>query len=265
VPWSSIQVPPTANDVEALTYVPGLVGEITEWIVSGAKRPNRVMALGVASVVVGTLIGQAVKGPTGSATHLYVIILAPTGYGKDWPLQMGHVLMDAVGASTLIGPGEWASAPGFINRLKRNPLMVCFMDELGDALALVNNQNNNAFVAMIPGELKKCYNSWGIVMTAEKVGMESVRIVYPAPSIVGAATPESFFAALQPRDLESGFANRLVILPFEGCKRPPEQVTPPNAGEPPKALVEALKRLPKAWGILDKPSYPSFIAPMAQS
>jgi hypothetical protein len=83
VPWSSIQVPPTANDVEALTYVPGLVGEITEWIVSGAKRPNRVMALGVASVVVGTLIGHAVKGPTGSATHLYVIILAPTGYGKD--------------------------------------------------------------------------------------------------------------------------------------------------------------------------------------
>jgi hypothetical protein len=169
---------------------------------------------------------------------------------------MGRVLMDAVGASTLIGPGEWASAPGFINRLKRNPLMVCFMDELGDALALVNNQNNNAFVAMIPGELKKCYNAWGIVMTAEKVGMESERIVYPAPSIVGAATSESFFGALQPRDLESGFANRLVILPFEGCKRPPEQVTPPNAGEPPKVLVEALKRLPKAWGILDKPPSP---------
>src|SRR5262245_37242792 len=90
-------------------------------------------------------------------------------------------------------------------------------------------------------------------MTAEKVGMESEKIVYPAPSIVGAATPESFFAELQPRDLKNGFANRLVILTFEGCNRPPEQATPLKADQPPQALVEALKRLPRAWGILDKP------------
>ena len=251
--WSGLTIPPTANELEALTYVPGLVGEITEWIVSGAKRPNRVMALGVASVVVGTLIGRHIEGPTGSATHLYLIILAPTGYGKDWPLQCGTKLMDAVGASDLLGPSEWASAPGFERRLARNPLMACFMDELGDELSLVNNHNSNAWVSKIIGTLKKCYNAWGIVITAEKVKEESEKITWPAPSIVGAATPESFFSALQPRDLESGFANRLVILPFEGSRRPPEQATSPKADQPPKELIEMLKRLPRQPGILDKP------------
>jgi Protein of unknown function (DUF3987) len=242
-PWSSIQIPHTANELEALTYVPGLTGEIVEWIVRGAKRPNRMMALGVASVVIGTLIGRVVEGPTRSATHLFLIMLAPTGYGKDWPLQCGVKLMDAIGRSDLLGPQEWASAPGFIKRLKRNPLMVCFVDELGDELNLVNNQNGNEWVSKIIGLLKKCYNAWGTVITAEKVSEESEKILSPAPSIVGAATPESFFTALQPKDLESGFANRLVILPFEGHQRPSEQDVPSGADKPPKALITALKKL----------------------
>src|SRR5215813_6972424 len=105
--WSEVRVPDGANDLEKLTYVPGLVGDITEWIVNGARRPNRVMALGVATVVVGTIVGRLIKGPTGSGTHLYIINLAPTGCGKDWPLQGGAMLMDAAGLSHLIGPDEF--------------------------------------------------------------------------------------------------------------------------------------------------------------
>ena len=235
--------PKGVSDLEALTYVPGLTGQIVEWIVRGAKRPNRMMALGVASVVIGTLIGRVVEGPTGSATHLFLIILAPSGYGKNSPLQYGAKLMDAVGRGNLLGPQEFASAPGFTKRLKRNPLMVCFVDELGDELNLINNQGANQWVSKMIGTFKKCYNAWTTVITAEKVSEESEKILWPAPSIVGAATPESFFTALQPKDLESGFANRLVILPFEGHRRPSEQNVPLGADEPPKALVTALKKL----------------------
>ena len=239
-PWSETAPPLGASELEALTCVPRLVGDIVEWIVSGAIRPNRMMALGVASVVIGTLIGRRIQGPTGSATHLYLIILAPTGYGKDDPLKFGAALMDAVGAADLLGPGEWASSPGFTKRLKRNPLMVCFVDELGDELSKVKNQTNNVWLTAIIGLLKKTYNAWEIVHTAEKVGEQSERIDWPAPSIVGAATPEKFFDALQPSDLESGFANRLLILPFEGCRRPPEQSPDEGADVPPKSLVAAL-------------------------
>ena len=53
--------------------------------------------------MVGTLIGRRIEGPTDSATHLYVILLAPTGYGKDHPLQCGSALMHASGRGDLLG------------------------------------------------------------------------------------------------------------------------------------------------------------------
>jgi hypothetical protein len=246
--WSEVVIPQGANDREKLTYLPGLVGDLVEWIVAGARRPNRMLALGVASVVIGTLIGRRIEGPTGSATHLFVILLAPTGYGKEHPLQAGPALMEAAGRLDLLGPQEWASAPGFINRLKRGPLMVCFVDELGDELSKINSGGGVWLTAMI-GLLKKCYNAWDLVMTAEKVDEESERIDWPAPSIVGAATPERFFESLKPGDLESGFANRLLILPFEGCRRPPEQSPAEGSKAPPKQLIAGLKALPKQTSI----------------
>jgi hypothetical protein len=74
---------------------------------------------------------------------------------------------------------------------------------------------------------------------------QSVTINHPAVSIVGACTPQALFEALKPRDIEGGFANRAMLLPFEGFKRPPERDVPEGAEEPPKGLVAELKEL---WG-----------------
>jgi len=211
------------------------------------------MALGAATVVVGTLIGRYVIGPTGSATHLYIIMLAPSGYGKDWPLQAGEKLMDAVKKPMLIGPDSWSSEVGLLEVLKRSPLIVCFVDELGDQISLLTSQTTNKFVSNTLGLLKKCYNAWATFHTPETAHREMVRIDGPAVSIVGAATPESFFGSLTSREVEGGLANRFSPLPYEGLKRPPEQDIPPGAQEPPPELVAKLKLLPCAPdNILDK-------------
>ncbi|HEX2337256.1 MAG TPA: hypothetical protein VHI72_12345, partial [Hyphomicrobiaceae bacterium] len=67
--------------------VPGVMGEVIEWIVATARRPNRVLALAAAIPLVGTLIGRRVAGPTRSATHLYAVAVAPTGAGKQHPID----------------------------------------------------------------------------------------------------------------------------------------------------------------------------------
>jgi hypothetical protein len=74
---------------------------------------------------------------------------------------------------------------------------------------------------------------------------------HPAVSIVGACTPQAFFEALTPIDIEGGFANRAMLLPFEGIRRPPERDVPAGADEPPKRLIEELKLLRP--GVLDIP------------
>src|SRR4051794_5291572 len=52
--------PAGVSQLEALTYVPGLVGELIEWIVASAPKPSRVLALGAAVTLVGTIIGRRV-------------------------------------------------------------------------------------------------------------------------------------------------------------------------------------------------------------
>jgi hypothetical protein len=253
--WAEVTIPKNASDIEALTYVPGLVGQIVEWIVAGARRPNRVMALGVALGVVATLIGRRVEGPTGCATHLYIFILAPTGWGKDYPLWCGNKLMIVVGAKSLLGPSEFVSGRGIIKYLKRNPLTLCIVDELGDVFQLINGQQDNPWVTDLIGHFKKLYNSWEIIITAETMKDVSDTINHPAVTIVGACTPEALFEALKPRDVESGFANRPMLLPFEGFKRPPERDVPEGVEEPPNALVAELKQLMPKMSLLDSKAH----------
>jgi hypothetical protein len=42
---------------ERVTY-DGVVGDITEWLVRGATRPNRTLAMGVGLAMAGTLTGR---------------------------------------------------------------------------------------------------------------------------------------------------------------------------------------------------------------
>jgi len=223
--------------------VPGVVGAISDWIVSYSIRPSPMMALGVSLAVVGTVIGRRVKGPQDAATHLYMIMLAPTGFGKDDPFNCGRRLLTAFN-ERLLGPDEFVSSPGLWRFLKSHPLCCCFVDELGEQMSLINDQSGNGFVSMVFGTLKKRYNAWSDVRTAAQANLDSVVIRSPAPSIIGAGTPESFFRALKAKDLESGFINRLVVLPFEGRIKPPEKIRT-AAAEPPAELLSKLRMLPQ--------------------
>jgi hypothetical protein len=78
---------------------PGLLGEIIDWICASARYPNPILAVGAAITVLGTLMGRRIRGPTKSATHLYVIGLAPTGAGKQHILDCARLLMREARAS----------------------------------------------------------------------------------------------------------------------------------------------------------------------
>lgn len=245
--WSELKVPSGLSELEKLTYVPGLVGDIIEWIVRTAPRPNRMLALGVALTVVGTIIGRKVKTPGNeSATHLYIIILGRTTLGKGHPIRSGIRLLELLELGHLIGPGAFASGPGFEEELVYHPLIICFIDEPGDEFSKLKAQRGNEWVSSLKGVLKKAWDPWNSWKTASKVGTEKAQIKWPAVSIVGASTWRSYFDAVQGGDFESGFANRWLILPepYDG-KRPLEQVDV-RADPPPDELLKALLELPQA-------------------
>lgn len=227
---------------EHLTRVPGLVGDIMAWIVDGARRPNRTLALGAAVTLVGTLIGQAIAGPTGSATHLYVVGLAPSGAGKDHPLQAIGRALKASNNGALLGPSEFISMPAVIKFLTRKPLAICAMDEIGAFLKRLAHPKASAYEKSISKVLRSVWgSSFTSMMTPEWASLEATEIESPALSIYGVSTPAEFFAALEGDDVVNGFLNRWLLLTTDLKVKDKEPVH--ASGHVPPDLALALARL----------------------
>ena len=201
------------DGLDHLTYVPGLVGELIDWITATARRPNRVLALGAAVTVIGTLIGRRVAGPTDSATHLYVVALAPTGAGKQHPLDCAALLLHAAKAGQHVGPSEFTSMPAVVNFLLSKPLSLCIMDEFGAFLKRINSRKASGWEQAVSKMFRQIWGvSFGPIQTAEWAGRATSTIYSPAMSIFGASTADEFYESLQGSDLSNGFLNRFLVL-----------------------------------------------------
>ena len=225
-----------------LTRVPGLLGDIVEYLVDTAERPNRPLSLGSALTVLGTAIGRRDATPTKSGTHLYIACLTGTGMGKDHIQSAGDLLLqyaDDDVDTKLVGGGDFMSRTAVLRELK-NPLHVNFIDEFGLFLKEINAKNAPSHKAEIKKVLLeiwgKSFKNYRLPTWANE---DSVRVEAPAMSILGCSTPASFYDALVGRDRENGFLNRLLLIPaYEpGALRDPAY----DFRDVPPALVQGLQ------------------------
>lgn len=240
--------PPSFDDVpqgelpDFMTQLPGLVGEITDWITDCAMYPQRALSLGAALTLVGTAAGRHLAGPTKSGTHLYVITLAPSGSGKDHPLTLIAPILSAADMRQHIGPSQFISMPAVINFLARSPLAVCAMDEFGSFLKRINSKRASGFEGAISGMMRTVWGcSFKTMATPEWAGRASETIASPAMSIFGAVTAEEFYASLEGGDVTNGVLNRFLIIE---TKSMPEEVTPLcDSSDIPKSITDGLKAI----------------------
>src|ERR1700716_56967 len=112
-----IESGPTYDD-EA-EFPPGLVGDIARYTMQTSRHPNAGLALGTGLAVCGKLCDRRIAGPTGSNTVLYLVLLGPTGVGKQQPLALIKVLLASAQKADLIGPGTLASVQGLQSLIVR--------------------------------------------------------------------------------------------------------------------------------------------------
>lgn len=233
----------------ALVAIPGLLGDITEWICNTARQPQPALALGAALTVIGTAAGRHLAGPTHSGTHLYVIGLAPTGAGKDHPLQQIATLLTAASMGGHIGPSQFISMPAVINFLVRSPLSVCAMDEFGAFMKRINNRRASGFESAISGILRTAWGtSFKPMTTPEWAGKPSDTIVAPALSIYGVSTAEDFYEAMAGGDTSNGVLNRLLIFQTDKYVTEREPIADPF--QVPASIQEGIKAVYERQGIL---------------
>ena len=201
------------DELAHFTTVPGLVGELVDWITASSRRPNRVLALGAAVTVVGTLIGRRAAGPTRSSTHLYAIGIAPTGSGKQHLLDSVIRLMEAAKAGGHIGPSKFFSLSAVLELLSSKPLVLCPQDEIGVFLKAVTSTRATSHEAAVSQILRALWGiSFATMPTPAWAQRETQLISSPALSIFGVSTLEEFHAALQGESVANGFINRFLAL-----------------------------------------------------
>lgn len=201
-----------AASIEQLTYVPGLLGELIEWNVRTARYPSRVMALAAAIAVVGKLLDRKVAGPTMSGTHLYTVVLAPTGSGKQHQLDVVKTALTTAGMGDTIGPGDFSSVQALQQLIIEKNSCISVMDEFGSFLRRIKDGAQMSNMREITGEMRTLWSSWMQYDSVKKASKDSIRVYSPAFAIFGVTTAGDFYSALKIEDASNGFLNRFLIL-----------------------------------------------------
>ncbi len=205
-----LQAGPTYDDTAE--FPPGLVGDVARYAMQTSRHPNAGLALGTALSVCGKLCDRRIAGPTGSTTVLYLMMLGPTGVGKQHYLVLPKVLLAEAGKQDLIGPGTLASVQALEALVGRQPNPHCALDEAGIMLSqmLAGGQNANASIMRVTNAL------WGALWDRYD-GVERARdaagnVVGPAFAFIGASTPRELYEMLSSDQIGNGFINRLLVV-----------------------------------------------------
>jgi hypothetical protein len=227
---------------------PGLIGAMADWILASARRPLPEAALGAALAVMSVAMGRRWCGPTDSGPQLYVLVTAPTGAGKEHPIQCAKRLLTAAGHGAdrhngALGPDEYTSQWAVIGRLVKAPVTLSAMDEFGAFLGRICHPRAST---MERGITKTLRTAWGcpptgIITGPERANSTATPIYSPCLSVLGLSTAEEFYAALTGADVLNGLLNRFLLL--EARARRPEREPTADAAEPPEAIVTALRAL----------------------
>lgn len=208
----------------ALIDPPGVLGEIVEYIVSTARRPQPEFAVNAALALCGTILGQRFITESELRTNLYMISVGTTASGKDHPRKIVKNILNAACQYDMIGGENIASGQGLLARVKRTPVVLFQLDEFGLMLQALQQKNSGRHNKEILINMIRLFSSADSVFVgteyADQTNRPTVRIEYPCISIHATTTPETFYAALESKNVVDGFLNRFLVVDLTDKPRP---------------------------------------------
>jgi hypothetical protein len=211
---------------------PGLLGEIADYIHGQAPYPIIEVALGAGAALMAGVCGAAFQTPAPMAgLNLYVMVVAPTGEGKE----AGHDGIDALikavidgcsdtqlpdmpSAQDFIGPSHFASETALVRHLAgRSRCFVSIIGEAGKWLQRVSNPRGSQHDKDVGAALLKLYGKSrhhsvyrGSVFADTTKNIPNVS--GPAVTIYAEGTPETVFANMTDDLVTDGLFPRFLVL-----------------------------------------------------
>ena len=223
---------------EHLFHVPGFLAQVMDFTLANAPYPNVGLAFCGAMALQSYLAGRKVCDSGDLRPNIYLLALASSGTGKDFPRKVNARVLFEIGHVSALGD-KFASGEGIQDALARTSAMLFQNDEMDGVLRQINLDRENKRES-IPNILLTLYTSADAVYPIRvKAGQkEAASIDQPHLTLFGTATPQYFYEALSQRMLTNGFFARLVIVDIG--KRSAGQ-TPGSARHLPEAILQTAR------------------------
>lgn len=215
--------------------VPGFVSEVMDHCLETAPYPNVPLAFCGALALQAVLAGRKVRDAGDNRTNLYLLALAYSSVGKDWPRKLNTAVLHRVGLVSALGD-KIASGEGIQDALNGTPAMLFQTDEI-DGLLQSINRAKDARYENIMGTLLTMYSSANsIYPMRRKAGKEPPGVIdQPCLVVYGTAIPPHYYQALSERMLTNGFFARMLIVE-SGARSEGQE---PGIIDPPGRILEA--------------------------
>jgi len=201
--------------------VGGVIAEMMALMVSTAKRPQPVLALGASLCAIGALMGRKYCTETNIRSNLYVVGIAESGAGKNHSRLVINELFRQANLTHYLGGNKIASGAGFLTAIQRQPAILFQLDEFGMFLsAAADRKRSPRYVCEILDLMTELYTTSGTsyfgVEYASNQNNNAHRLIHqPCACIYGTTTPLHFWQALQASNLADGSLARFLILASE--------------------------------------------------
>ena len=217
--------------------VPGFVSAVMDHCLETAPYPNVPLAFCGALALQALLAGRKVRDAGDSRTNLYLLALAFSAVGKDWPRKVNTHVLHNVGLVESLGE-KFASGEGIQDSLFRSPAMLFQTDEIDGLLQSINKSRDARHENML-GTLLTMYSAANSIFPMRrKAGKESPGVIdQPCLVVYGTAIPTHYYAALSERMLTNGLFGRMLIV--ESGPRSVGQE--PGVINPPRRVLETAR------------------------
>lgn len=225
---------------------PHLLGELTQYILDASLIPHPLLATGAALAILSILQAQKVVTEEHMPPNLYVVTLAPTGIGKNFPLNLVREIITQIGCKKLLA-GFPVSGAGLVKALdKRLGRALVPIDEIGQKMQQIlgssDSYQKNIIELMLTlfSNSNSCYNEPEYSDRSKEVQQRVLN--KPNLVIYGTGVPDDFYKSFTGEASLNGFLARLLVL--EGVditvkKKYPHEVVK----EMPKPLFDKLCQL----------------------
>lgn len=190
----------------------GFIADVVGYSLATAHRRQPELSLFGAIALQSVLCGRKVRTDSGTRPSIGLVVLAPTGSGKQHPREVNARIMSLAKVDDLLLGSGFTSDIAIYRAIQDTGAGLCQVDEIGRFLngSKVGGSNEfkivSALMMLLTSDGDAAFKPLRYASDVNSITMRN-----PCLSLFGTATREQFFSSQNDASLLDGFLGRLIV------------------------------------------------------